>query len=343
MSTSIEPSEGGVVTPSALLDLDTDLLSDVRDPERRRLALEAVVADELWLDPGDQLDVAAIARGQGLGVLIMSGFICREVAVADRVSADLAGPEDLLSLAPIALPDDMFPATVSFVALGPVRLAVLDNAFCARAAPWPEILRVLVERARRPGDRSAHVRAIARSAGIEVRLLLSLWYWASWWSSVLPDGLRLAVPLSHERLAHLLGATRPTITTAVGRLRRAGYVAQPAEGVWLLRDSPNGAAAVGDGELPLDSARVRVPPQFSPGAKVRSPWDLRTAKRSDVYARLAAQRELLRAAADRHAAQLMRLKDGSEKLRATTELSELARQARDWRDDDPGHDAGEAV
>ena len=65
MSTSLDPSRAGVAAPSALLDLDKDLLSDVRDLKRRRLALEAVIADELWLDSGDRLDVAAIAPGQG--------------------------------------------------------------------------------------------------------------------------------------------------------------------------------------------------------------------------------------------------------------------------------------
>jgi DNA-binding transcriptional ArsR family regulator len=133
-----------------------------------------------------------------------------------------------------------------------------------------------------------------------VRVLLSLWHWACWWSSVVPDGVRLAVPLSHERLARLVGATRPTVTSAISRLRRAGYLAQRADGLWLLLDAPNGAATAGDGRLALDSARL---------------------------------------AATRHAAQLVRLKERAEKLRATAEVSGLARQAREWRDgsrSDPG-------
>jgi CRP-like cAMP-binding protein len=312
-----------------LLTLDADLLEHVEDPARRRSASEAVVVNEQKLEPGDRLDVSALARGRGLGVLILSGFVCREIAVADRVSADLSGPEDLLSLAHLQPAEDMFPATVSFVALTTTHIALLDDAFCARVAPWPEILCSLIERAGRVGDRSAYARAIARSSAIEVRVLLSLWHWACWWSSVVPDGVRLAVPLSHERLARLVGATRPTITTAISRLRRAGYLTQRPDGLWLLRDPPNGAATSGDDRLALDSARLRLPPRFDTREGIGGP---RTAKRSDLQARLAQQQELLRLAATRHAAQLVRLKERAEKLRATAELSELARQARDSRE-----------
>src|SRR5262249_59337200 len=129
------------------------------------------------LEPGDQLDVNSLAGGGGLGVLILSGFVCREIAVSDRISADLSGPEDLLSVAHLQPSEDLFPATVSFVSLTSTHIASLDDAFCARIAPWPEILCALVGRAGRVGSRAAYARAIARSSAIEGRVLLSLWHW----------------------------------------------------------------------------------------------------------------------------------------------------------------------
>jgi hypothetical protein len=67
-------------------------------------------------------------------------------------------------------------------------------------------------------------------------------------------------------------------------------------------------------------------------ARVKSSWTQRMTKRSNLNARLAEQEEQLRLAADRHAAQLVRLRDHADKLRTTAELSELARQARDGRE-----------
>ncbi len=315
-----------------LLAHDADLLAEVTDPARRRAAIEAVVVDELSLGSGDQLDVSSLTQRGSLGALVVSGFLCREITITGRVSADLAGPEDLLSTTHLEPSGGLFSYAVASTALGPTRLALLDHAFCERVGPWPEVMCALVERARRPGDRAALGRAIARSSTVEVRLLMSLWHWASSWSSVGSDGVRLAVPLSHERLARLIGAARPTVTTAIGRLRQAGYLDQRRNGRWLLLSPQHGALAPGE-KNPLDTAQFRAPPSLNGRAHVRSPWDLRSTKRGDVYTRLAEQRELLRVAADRHVAQLVALRERSNNLRATAELSELARQARDWPDE----------
>jgi CRP-like cAMP-binding protein len=320
------------MNPTRLLSLDTELTAAVIDPTRRREAIMELVVDELTLDPGGQLDVGAIGVKQGLGVLILSGFLCREIAIADRVSADLAGPEDLVSVGETEASDDLFLARTSHVALCSTRLAVLDGAFSARVSRWPEVLLALVGRAGRLGDRSAHTRAIARSPAIDERLLLSMWHWASWWSSVVTDGVRLAVPLSHERLARLIGATRPTITAAIGRLRRAGYLEQREDGLWLLCNPANGGVALAGNGSPLGAAQLRVPPRLAARARVRSSRDQRMTNRSDLSARLSEQQEQLRLAADRHVAQLVRLRNHADKLRATAELSELARQARNSHD-----------
>lgn len=317
-----------------LLTHDIDLLAEVADPARRRRAIETVVVEELGLAPGDQLDVGSMTRATPhLGALVVSGFLCREITIGGRVSADLAGPEDLLSTTQLEPSGGMFTYTVSATSLGPTRVALLDSAFCERVRPWPEVTWALVERARRPGDRAALGRAIARSSTVEVRLLMSLWHWASSWSSVGADGVQLAVPLSHERLARLIGVARPTVTTAIGRLRQAGYLDQRRNGHWLLLDPQKAVLAPGQDGPVLDTAQFRAPPILNGRAHVRSPWDLRTTNRGDVYARLAEQRELLRTAADRHMAQLRQLRDQSNKLRATAGLSELARQARDWPDE----------
>jgi biotin operon repressor len=327
------------MSPARLLADDVDLGAAIADPERLRSAVRTVVVDELTLGSGDELGVTTLTEHAILGALLLSGHLVREIKVADRVSADLAGPGDLLCPAQWEPSDGLFSYTVSWSALGHTRLALLDDAFCECVKPWPEITCALVERARRPGDRAALGRAIARSSTVEVRLLMSLWHWASSWSSVTADGVRLDVPLSHERLARLIGASRPTVTTAIGRLRKAGYVRQRRNGQWLLVNPPYGPANSADGGPAVETGGPHAPPKLPGKARIRGPWELGDARRPDLYVRIAEQRELLRAAADRHAAELVRLRDRSERLRATAELSELARQARGWPDesgtDDP--------
>ena len=45
-------------------------------------------------------------------------------------------------------------------------------------------------------------------------------------------------PLSHERLASLIGAHRPAVTTAMGELTRAGLVSRGADRMWVLHGNP---------------------------------------------------------------------------------------------------------
>ena len=327
-----------------VLASDPDLLGAVEDPVRRRSAGEELLASELMLEAGEQLDVGSIADSGGLGLLILSGYVVREIAIADRVAAELTGPEDLLYTSHMVPGEELLHFSVQWSALVPTRLALLDRDFTDRASHWPEIVSALVQRARRPGDRAAFGHVISQLPTVDVRLLTSLWHWASSWSTVTPDGVRLAVPLSHERLARLIGARRPTITAAAGRLRDAGYVEQQRDCTWLLfssaasldggRAQPGVAAPAPEGVLKPLGYRGRVPLPITRGR--------RSFALEQLHSRLVEQRELLRLAAERHRRQLSQLRDRSDKLRATTELSALARLARGINEHDawPGGEDG---
>ena len=45
-----------------------------------------------------------------------------------------------------------------------------------------------------------------------------LWHLAERWGRVHPDGVVIPLPLNHQRLADLVGAHRPSVTTAMGEL-----------------------------------------------------------------------------------------------------------------------------
>ncbi|HWF26264.1 MAG TPA: helix-turn-helix domain-containing protein, partial [Solirubrobacteraceae bacterium] len=60
-----------------------------------------------------------------------------------------------------------------------------------------------------------------------------LWHLAARWGRVEPGGIRVSLPLTHRMLGQLIGAERPSISHALGRLAHAGVVTGTA-GDWHL-------------------------------------------------------------------------------------------------------------
>jgi CRP-like cAMP-binding protein len=48
----------------------------------------------------------------------------------------------------------------------------------------------------------------------------------------------LPLPLSHQRLADLVGAHRPSVTKALGELADKGAISRRDDGDWVLHGSP---------------------------------------------------------------------------------------------------------
>jgi CRP-like cAMP-binding protein len=92
------------------------------------------------------------------------------------------------------------------------------------------------------GTRRAHhlavALAIAHHPRVEDRLLLTLWHLAERWGRVHRDGVVVPLPLGHQRLADLVGAHRPSVTTAMGALARAGSLSRRDNGDWVLHGAP---------------------------------------------------------------------------------------------------------
>ena len=65
-----------------------------------------------------------------------------------------------------------------------------------------------------------------------------LWHLAERWGRVHPDGIVVPLPLGHQRLADLVGAHRPSVTTAMGELTRSGAVSRRENGDWVLHGAP---------------------------------------------------------------------------------------------------------
>jgi CRP-like cAMP-binding protein len=73
---------------------------------------------------------------------------------------------------------------------------------------------------------------------VDDRLLVVMWFLAERWGRVRPEGVVLPLKLTHQLLAALVGAKRPSVTTALGELTTAGLLERRDDGSWLLHGEP---------------------------------------------------------------------------------------------------------
>jgi CRP-like cAMP-binding protein len=206
-----------------LLDLDDDLAEEL-EVRMRFSARQHATARILHADVGAcDLEELFPRVGDGPGLLLLDGLMAAETRVADRTVTELVGAGDLLQ-PPVRLDDDLVGRRITWRALSPARLALLDADFADRIRSWPQLNRALSRRAERRTSDLAVLRAISVQPKLEVRLVLLLWHLAGRWGRVEPSGLRLSLPLTHRLLGQLVGAERPSISHALGRLSHAEIV-----------------------------------------------------------------------------------------------------------------------
>jgi CRP/FNR family transcriptional regulator, cyclic AMP receptor protein len=75
-----------------------------------------------------------------------------------------------------------------------------------------------------------------------VRLRMLFWQLADRWGRVHPDGVRLRLPVTHDVLADLVAARRPTVSSALADLSQRGLVERAGD-VWWLYGGPPGELA----------------------------------------------------------------------------------------------------
>lgn len=217
-----------------LLDLDVELAEEL-DVPMRLAARPSVTAITFEADPGPAALAKwlALASG-GPGLLILDGVLAASVQVGDRIATDLLGAGDLVQ--PWSCEDAELMCQIGWRALLPTRFALLDEAFVQRVSPWPQITLALLRRAGKQARRLNVRRAIAAQPRLEIRLVLLMWHLAARWGRVEPGGVRLALPLTHQLLGHLVSAERPSVSHALARLAKAGLVSGQGD-EWHLHGS----------------------------------------------------------------------------------------------------------
>jgi CRP/FNR family transcriptional regulator, cyclic AMP receptor protein len=173
-----------------------------------------------------------------LGLLVIEGLMAREVTVGDYTCAELLGRGDLIQPWLRIGQEQSVATEVDWDAVEPVVLAVLDRDFCQRAARWPEVLAAISRRLMQRTHWLAFHLAVCGLRRVDDRLLSVLWHFADRWGTVTPEGVRLDLRLTHEVLAAVTGARRPSVTTALRRLAEAGCVRSLPRSRWLLLGGP---------------------------------------------------------------------------------------------------------
>ncbi|MGI8571997.1 MAG: Crp/Fnr family transcriptional regulator [Solirubrobacteraceae bacterium] len=229
---------GSVTDLISIVDADADLAELLDESERERARREALTRVRR-LSPGKWDAAKAIEPDKHhRGFLIIEGLLSREVHVLGRQCVELLGPGDVLRPWSWDPDGSHVHAEVGWMVLEPTELAVLDQGLVTRMTPWPQLGVELFARGTRRAHSLAVALAIAHHQRVDDRLLLTLWHLAERWGRVRPDGIAVPLPLSHQRLADLVGAHRPSVTTAMGELARSGAVSRRDDGVWLLHGAP---------------------------------------------------------------------------------------------------------
>jgi CRP-like cAMP-binding protein len=219
----------------SILDVDPEL-GDAMEPRTRALAQRHALARLERLERGGWRPDETLGR-HGLGLLIVDGLLLREVSLAGRQTAELLGPGDLFQPGEEDADLDAVPVRTGWHVCEPARVAVLDQRFTAIAGRWPELVDGLFLRAARRSRRLGVQLTISRVTRVDERLLIILWQLAERWGRVRADGVHLPLAVTHDTLARLVGARRPSVTTGLGRLARLEMV-ERIRGGWVLHGDP---------------------------------------------------------------------------------------------------------
>lgn len=215
-----------------LLEEDVELGSGLADDElaAASAALPVVVVE---IGPGDWTPPDQQPERQ-CGYLLLDGKLLREVRIFRDWNAELLLSGDVLRP---WLEDSASFTFARWTALERSRLAVLDIVTIQRMARWGPLLDAFLERiVKRSRSLAAHA-AIESMHRVEDRLLLLFWHIAERCGRIEDGNVVAPIELTHEELSRLVGAQRPTVSSALMELSRAGKLQRQDDG-WILSGEP---------------------------------------------------------------------------------------------------------
>jgi CRP/FNR family cyclic AMP-dependent transcriptional regulator len=234
----------GEEPPVRLSDEDPDLFAGL-PPKGQLDARARAIAPVVRLERGPwSADVSDVYEPDAcLGLLVLDGLLVHSVVVAHEPRSEIVGPGDILRPWQQHREIASVPFASDWQVVHTARLAILDTRFLAFAARWPTLVSAILERTVRRSHWLALQLAITDLRRVDDRLMLFLWHLADRWGRMGPDGVAVPLPVTHDVLAQLVCAQRPTVTSALKRLTDQGKIRRRADKTWLLAPEPPPAAA----------------------------------------------------------------------------------------------------
>lgn len=219
-----------------ILDEDPDLGSGLSDDDlaaaRRALVAPVLeVSAARWVPP--EYDPQTT-----FGLLILQGLLGRRLRVGRAVATELLSCGDIVRPWEEEPLWGMTEPALEWRALQPLRLAVLGSDVTTLMGRRPQLVVNFSSRLLRRVRSAAYLMAVSHQTRVEDRLLETLWYLASTWGRVTPRGIRIPFRITHEVLSEILGAQRPSVTTAFRSIADQGLVTREPDGTFLVHARP---------------------------------------------------------------------------------------------------------
>jgi CRP/FNR family cyclic AMP-dependent transcriptional regulator len=256
MKSEALPNEVAAPSPQAVrvLEYEPELAMGLSG-EDLELAGRYLVARTEVLEPGEWKPPWPGADDPygHLGLLLLDGLVMRAQRVGSVVPAELLGSGDIVRPSQVGDEGSSLESEPRWMVLQRTQVAVLDRRFARIAGRWPEVMSALMERGVQRARLLSFQMGVGHLRRVDARLLLLFWRLSDRWGRVTRDGVVLPLNLTHGWLASLVGAQRPSVTTALGHLTNAGRLERLEDGSWLLRGGPPNLAE------PLFAASVSAP------------------------------------------------------------------------------------
>ena len=237
----------------SLLEADPELGRYIANDEFAAIS-HAIGSPVVDLERGhfDPREVMSSGRNAFLAI-VLSGLIGREMWVESQPALQLLGPGDAFGVSDLQA--ELVPTEQAWSSLGRSKVALIDDGFLRAVRCRPRLMTGVVERLVERHDYAMVQLAIAQQPRVEDRLRLLFQMFAGRWGRVGPDGIHVDIAATHQALARLIGARRPTVTLALKVLAEDGRITRRSDGSWVVA-----AGLVGEESPPVflsDRSRPR--------------------------------------------------------------------------------------
>jgi CRP/FNR family cyclic AMP-dependent transcriptional regulator len=210
------------------------------DPDDVTRARDELVAPRIDR-PAGEWRVEPSRDPLAMGLLVVEGVLARNVRLGEATTTELVGPGDRLRPAHWDDADAPIQVGIEWAVLEPACFALLDREVTAAVCRWQAVVTAIVGAAIERAWTLAQLLAVSHLRRVDVRLLALFWLLADRFGRVQPGGVTVPLKLTHEALGHVVGAKRPSVTTALNQLEASGRVSRREGGGWLLHGDPPNA------------------------------------------------------------------------------------------------------